>query len=157
MFGLRQVIRQSLRLLPKNSIDKSCLIINKHPLLPSIVNNKSFTIPFLNYSTAIETTEDTPPDNSKQIGKVEKAKRKLIEFTCKKCQTRNKKTMSTLAYETGIVIIRCDGCKNNHLIADNLGWFTAEYRNIEKFMKLNGETVKTSNDYAAGTCEITNK
>lgn len=46
-----------------------------------------------------------------------------IQFTCNVCGRRNSKTFSKVAYTKGIVIIRCDGCKNNHLIADNIGWF----------------------------------
>ncbi|KAI8811946.1 DNL zinc finger-domain-containing protein, partial [Cladochytrium replicatum] len=47
----------------------------------------------------------------------------LIAFTCKVCNTRNTKHMSKLAYEKGVVMIRCEGCSNTHLIADHLGWF----------------------------------
>jgi len=52
------------------------------------------------------------------------------------------------AYHEGIVIIECPGCKNRHLIADNLGWFKDDrteegvLRNIEDMMRRKGETVK---------------
>lgn len=46
-----------------------------------------------------------------------------LEFTCNKCEFRSKKTISKQAYQEGVVLIRCDGCENLHLIADNLGWF----------------------------------
>lgn len=81
-------------------------------------------------------------DAGRNLGKLE-GKMRLM-FTCKKCDTRTSKLISKLAYEKGVVIVRCDGCKNNHLIADNLGWFSEINRstNIEKIMALKGETVR---------------
>lgn len=83
----------------------------------------------------------------RELGKLE-GKLKLA-FTCTKCQTRTSKLISKLAYDKGVVIVRCDGCNNNHLIADNLGWFSEinSKINIEKLMALKGETVrKVMND-----------
>lgn len=70
----------------------------------------------------IQNNEKNPEDSKKHIlGRID---RKLkLSFTCKKCNCRNTKIISKLSYEKGIVIVRCDGCKNNHLIADHLGWF----------------------------------
>ncbi|XP_034948838.1 DNL-type zinc finger protein-like [Chelonus insularis] len=75
--------------------------------------------------------------------------RLMIKFKCKKCSTKNTHTMSKLAYTKGIVIICCDGCKNNHLIADNLGWFGVidSHTNIEKIMLAKGEKVRRINSY----------
>jgi mitochondrial protein import protein ZIM17 len=41
----------------------------------------------------------------------------------------------------GVVLIRCEGCDNLHLIADNLGWFRDEGVNIEQLMKEKGKKV----------------
>ncbi|KAF3335443.1 DNL-type zinc finger protein [Carex littledalei] len=62
-------------------------------------------------------------------------------FTCKVCDTRSMKTASRESYEKGIVVARCSGCNNLHLIADRLGWF-GEPGSVEDFLALRGEEVK---------------
>jgi hypothetical protein len=52
--------------------------------------------------------------------------------------------MSKKAYNQGVVIVKCDGCKNLHLIADHLQWFdttNAASGTIEEIMKKKGEGV----------------
>ncbi|KAM0734518.1 DNL-type zinc finger protein [Formica fusca] len=91
--------------------------------------------------------------NCKELDKLE-GKLKLM-FTCKRCCTRNTRLISKLAYNKGVVIVRCNGCKNNHLIADNLGWFSeiSTRTNIEKIMALKGETVRRIADDKEGYFE----
>lgn len=74
----------------------------------------------------------------------------MLSYTCEVCKVRNQKTISKQAYESGVVIVKCDGCANNHLIADNLGWFTDTKKkwNIEDIMAEKGETVRKISDEA---------
>jgi protein import protein ZIM17 len=55
--------------------------------------------------------------------------------------------MSKQAYNTGVVIITCSGCKNKHLIADHLGWYDSQKSagTIEDIMREKGEGVERLN------------
>lgn len=59
----------------------------------------------------------------------------MMMFTCSVCNKRMGRTFSKDSYENGVVLIRCEGCDNLHLIADNLGWFRDEKVNIEDIMR----------------------
>ncbi|GLE05995.1 hypothetical protein PINS_up015206 [Pythium insidiosum] len=63
-------------------------------------------------------------------------------FTCTVCNTRSAKTISKHAYYKGVVLARCPGCENLHLIADRLGWFEDESTDVESMLKQRGENVK---------------
>ncbi|RUS92235.1 hypothetical protein EGW08_000088, partial [Elysia chlorotica] len=70
-----------------------------------------------------------------------------IIFKCKICGDRNAQSFSKKSYEEGVVIVKCNNCNNNHLIADNLGWFQdVEGRNIEEILASKGEKVLRASD-----------
>mmetsp|Transcript_29361 Transcript_29361/g.52561 ORF Transcript_29361/g.52561 Transcript_29361/m.52561 type:complete len:115 (-) Transcript_29361:445-789(-) len=66
-------------------------------------------------------------------------------FTCNKCGTRAGKTFTKQAYHSGVVLIRCEGCDNLHLVADHLGWFRDNGTTIEDIMKEKGENIAKLN------------
>ena len=54
-----------------------------------------------------------------------------MAYTCGVCSTKQARTFSKDSYNKGVVLIRCEGCDNLHLVADNLGWFRDKNTNIE--------------------------
>ncbi|KAJ3502681.1 hypothetical protein NLJ89_g8774 [Agrocybe chaxingu] len=84
-----------------------------------------------------------------------------LTFTCTvpNCGERSTHQFSRQAYEKGIVLVQCPGCKNRHLIADHLGWFKestkdGKLRTIEDLMKAKGEKVKRGTLGAEGDIEF---
>lgn len=71
----------------------------------------------------------------------------ILMFTCRVCDTRSAKKISKQAYEKGVVVCRCAGCKNLHLICDHIGIFEDPGWDINKFLQESeGKGMKYVND-----------
>ena len=91
------------------------------------------------------------PDTGLQIPGAEKGGRKLaIVYTCNVCQTRSAKQFSEQAYQHGVVIVRCPGCQNQHLIADRLGYFSEDSAgsefDLQTIAQRTGQPLRTITD-----------
>lgn len=144
------MFRRFLKCIPRYYLDSATV---RRPVVSFSTNIHCSSIPLQrhlhHYSS--ESTSGTPLP----LGKLEG--RFLLVFTCKKCDTRNTKTISKIAYTKGVVIVECEGCQNNHLIADNFGWFSdlKGKRNIEEILAEKGETVRKA--VLAGDFHLENK
>ncbi|XP_004524938.1 DNL-type zinc finger protein [Ceratitis capitata] len=66
-----------------------------------------------------------------------------LVYRCKLCNTRNSKLVSEAAYRNGVVILQCDGCSVNHLIADHSGWFAnTQGKSFDQVLAEKGDRVK---------------
>jgi hypothetical protein len=63
--------------------------------------------------------------------KTESGQLYVLSFRCDQCNTQSIRSFTKHAYHKGIVLVKCNGCKGIHLVADNLGWFQDETTNLE--------------------------
>ncbi|PPQ85289.1 hypothetical protein CVT25_010062 [Psilocybe cyanescens] len=88
----------------------------------------------------------------------EKMEPKLsLTFTCtvSGCGERSTHQFTKQAYEKGVVLVQCPGCKNRHLIADHLGWFKDSTKGgkaptVEDILREKGENVRRGSLSANG-------
>ncbi|EFA01426.1 DNL-type zinc finger protein-like Protein [Tribolium castaneum] len=134
-----------LRFVTKSPVVKA-QTIKKFGDTSQVITARHFHSSWLNHS--INKVQNETEDESSTSTPLAKLEGKLmLGFTCKVCSARNTKFISKVAYQKGVVIVKCSGCNNNHLIADNLNWFTDlnGKRNIEEILAEKGESVQKVN------------
>ena len=133
-----------------NKCTCSCIVHQKRFLCDSNDNKKTSSSPITTTNDAVNDNDITKEeiDKTKEFSDVPGVKtggdKFVMLYTCKVCDTRSAKTISKHAYENGTVLVRCPGCSNLHLIADNLGTFGDQF-NIQEYIKEQGENVKVVN------------
>jgi mitochondrial protein import protein ZIM17 len=143
------------------------------PSSPALFSRQQSTASSSNETSLPANTSSTPP---------EQLEPKLsLTFTCTvpDCGERSTHQFTKRAYQKGVVLVQCPGCKNRydthsplhdipeqgtqipyirHLIADHLGWFKestqdGKLRTIEDLLKAKGEKVQRGRLDVDGTVE----
>ncbi|ORC89588.1 zf-DNL-domain-containing protein [Trypanosoma theileri] len=89
---------------------------------------------------ALQHPEQQPSSKMGGTGIGTKTGDMVAAFTCGRCDHRMVKKFSKHAYTKGIVIVQCPSCEVRHLLADNLGWFVDEAKNIEDILREKGDS-----------------
>ena len=107
-------------------------------MFQSFLDSTSNAIRMLNTYSSLALNEDI--EALKDLANNDTHKRNpltaklFLAFNCKVCSHRNQKFITKSSYEMGTVLVRCEGCENNHIIADHLNWF-GEGKNVDEMME----------------------
>ncbi|CAK9159644.1 unnamed protein product [Ilex paraguariensis] len=126
--GLQTLSKPTEQAVKELAVDEACSLksdSNSPEVVPIPINKENSAVNF----SATSNLKVSPRHDLAMI------------YTCKVCETRSIKTVCRESYEKGVVVARCDGCNNLHLIADRLGWF-GEPGSIEELLAARGEEVK---------------
>ncbi|KAG6855902.1 hypothetical protein H0H87_009505 [Tephrocybe sp. NHM501043] len=132
------------------------------PPSPSSPSSSSSNAASSSTSNTPNSSSAAPATTSSQPLPEKLEPRLSMTFTCTApgCSERSTHQFTKRAYERGIVLVQCPGCKNRHLIADHLGWFKdstkeGKLKTIEDILRDRGETVRRGRLDAGGVVEYT--
>ncbi|KAF4610732.1 hypothetical protein D9613_006652 [Agrocybe pediades] len=107
-----------------------------------------------------DASEASPTTHSQALPETI-APKLALTFTCTvpNCGERSTHQFTKHAYEKGVVLVQCPGCKNRHLIADHLGWFKdgtkdGKLPTIEDIIRDKGEKVRKGIMSSGGDLEF---
>lgn len=143
---------------------------------PTSISRKESTA-----SSSNSSSDSSLPANTSSVPLPQQIEPRLsLTFTCtvSDCGERSTHQFTKRAYQKGIVLVQCPGCKNRyvstlflryseqriqilsirHLIADHLGWFKestqdGKLRTVEDLLKAKGEKVQRGRLDVDGTVE----
>jgi mitochondrial protein import protein ZIM17 len=116
------------------------------PLKPMPTDTGNHSIDDVPVSDPDSSTLSIPGTRTTNSGRMQ-----AIVYTCNICETRSMKQFTHAAYTHGVVLVRCPGCQNLHLIADNVGYFADESYdsstqkprfNLETLAKMTGQSIQ---------------
>ncbi|KAI9376242.1 DNL zinc finger-domain-containing protein [Aspergillus egyptiacus] len=94
--------------------------------------------PLTDHSSSAET--DASNEEQNRLRREQEPAYQLT-FTCKPCGERSSHRVSKHGYHRGTVLIQCPGCKNRHVISDNLNIFFDSNKTLEDLLSERGQKV----------------
>lgn len=145
---------RSLQKLIHHGSVKTCTPFHRQQRLTRCLTTTTTRQPLNTEDSSKDETDDSSPhteasdsEPSRFPGSQAGHGRKLaLVYTCAVCNTRSVKQFTAHAYENGVVLVRCPGCQNLHLIADRMGYFDDQPFDLETVRKIQGENanIKTA-------------